>query len=209
MQKKEVQKIVEDNIDSMKAMLGLSHWDITMEYGAIPKRPSLNGLCTTDVAWVDSAKIRLSPKKLQNEEEVLDVLQHELVHCIVSSFHLGMVAAGKLVTKKEYDALLILHSRANEEVTTRLCKILNGIKPIKFRLEKKCLGCGVGAKPDNPLITLGICPDCFVGYLDLKKDIPTIKRPRGSGSGKGSAITTLPKIKPKASVRRKTHKKKA
>lgn len=169
MKRSEVKAIVESNIEPMKDMLGLSHWIIDIEYGVIQERTDCGGFCITNITWVDEALIKLNPRKLYSEYEVLDVLQHELVHCIVSSFHLVMVAAGELVTKKEYSALMVCHSRADEEVTTRMCRILNGIRPLESILKDKCISCSTHPTPDKPLISLGICPSCFEKINNLLK----------------------------------------
>ena len=174
MKKNEVCKIVESNIEAMKIMLGLDRWDIGIKYDEI----NINGLgnnfggqCCIDVASVDSATIILDPKKLDNEAEVLDALQHELVHCITSGFNIGLYAASGLVSKKEYQVLHVLNYRADEEVTTRVCKILDGIRIIQSDLTKTCIGCSTGPQPDKPLSSLAICPDCLDRWYKRKSGL--------------------------------------
>lgn len=160
MKKSEVKRIVEENIETLKKMLGLDRWDINFEYKPLSGRnKSCNGQCLTDVAWVDRALITLVPRKLYDKQDVLDVLQHELVHCIMSSHNIYMTAMAKLVSRKEYQALLVLHYRADEEATVRICKVLDGLKspqPVS-----SCSLCDKEQNLNTHLFRLALCRDCF------------------------------------------------
>lgn len=175
MKKLDVQRIVDKNIEAMKTMLGLDRWEINFEYKPISgKNKRCNGQCTTDVTWVNRALITLVPGKLDDEEEVLSVLLHELIHCITSSYHLGMVATSELTSKKEYQALLVLHYRADEEVTEWICKILDSLKP--FPVKHPCIFCNSVNSPNNVLVPFPMCSACgqrMITSLDniSKKDM--------------------------------------
>ena len=166
MKRIEVKRIVEANIDDIKAMLGLGHWEIAVEYGKVKIQGSdrFNGRCLTDVVkYANKALITLVPKKLDDEGEVLDVLRHELVHCVVSSFDICMDEVAELVTKKEYKALLVLHYQVDEEVTKRICKILDSLKP--FPAKRTCVFCGSKNSPDSVLIPIHMCCACMQGMI--------------------------------------------
>ena len=172
MKKRDVQQVVETNIEAMKTMLGLDRWEINFEYKPISgKNKRCNGQCTTDVTWVNRALITLVPGKLDDEEEVLSVLLHELIHCITSSYHLGMVATAELTSKKEYQALLVLHYRADEEVTEWICKIINSLRP--FPDKEKCSFCNIKHSPDNQLALFRVCNSCGQGMINKLDKLET------------------------------------
>lgn len=167
MKKRDVQQVVEANIEAMKTMLGLDRWEIDIKYGKTKANvlgKGFVGQCTTDVTWINEAIITLDPKMLDDKTEVLDILQHELVHCITSNFHLGMTTTAKLVSKKEYQALLVLNYRADEEVTKWICKILDSLKP--FPAQEGCLFCSSKNSPDNVLAPIYICCTCGQKMID-------------------------------------------
>lgn len=166
MKKSEVKRIVDENIGGLKKMLGLDRWWIDVEYGKVKIQGSVNfnGQCSTVVKYTNRAKITLDPGRLEDENEVLEVLQHELVHCITSSLHLGETVMGVLVTKQQYQVLTDLFYRANEEITESFCKILNGLSPVKSDIAETCIRCHSGPRPDKPLIPLSICSKCLIAW---------------------------------------------
>jgi len=172
MTEEDVKAVVNENIDKMKAMLGLDRWDIDIEYGKTEANilsSGFDGQCTTDTAWVNRALITLDPDGMDDSAEVLDVLQHELVHCITSSYNLCMGATSELVSKKEYRALLALHYRADEEVTTAICNILDSLKPLP---REHCTICRKEPTPDSGLIPFSLCRVCFEGmFPELAKEM--------------------------------------
>ncbi len=172
MKKCDVKRVVDENIEAMKTMLGLDRWDIDLEYKQRLKKKR-NGQCTTDFAWINAALITLVPGKLDDKEDVLSVLQHELVHCITSSHNLCMTATAELVSKKEYQALLVLHYRAVEEVTEWICRILDSMKALP---REHCTMCKKESTPDKGLIPFTFCWPCFERCFpkiskDMKEDL--------------------------------------
>ena len=127
MKKKDVRKIVEANIDNLKAALGLSSWRVFIDYG-----PALidgddthyNGKCNTDPAIHETALITLDPKQLDSEAEILEVLRHELAHCIAASFNTCQAVLATLLTRREYRALDVLFHIAHERVVGSIQSIL-------------------------------------------------------------------------------------
>lgn len=166
MKKCDVKRIVDENIEAMKTMLGLDRWSIDIKYGKTKTNvlgKDFIGQCHTDVAWVNEALIILDPGNFDDSAEVLDVLQHELVHCITSSYHLSMAATAELVSKKEHQALSVLNYRADEEVTEWICKIIDSLKP--FPVEKNCMFCNSVHSPDNVLVPFPMCSACGQGMI--------------------------------------------
>lgn len=161
MRKSKVKRIVDANIEGLKATLGLDSWRIKIRYGKVKIQGSddFNGQCSVAVKYLNKATITLDPGKLDDEAEVLEVLQHELVHCITSSFHLSEIITSVLVTKQQYKVLTDLFYRANEEIVEWVCRILNGIRPLESR--PTCIKCKNEPTPDKPLVPLTYCVDCF------------------------------------------------
>ncbi|KKL26701.1 hypothetical protein LCGC14_2392670 [marine sediment metagenome] len=167
MKKCDVKRIVDENVEDLKMMLGLDRWQIDIKYGKTKANvlgKDFVGQCTTNVTWINRALIILDPGKLDDEAEVLDVLLHELVHCITSSFHLGMTATAELVSKKEHQVLSVLSYRANEEVTEWICKIIDNLKP--FPVKNNCMFCNSKRSPDNILVPIHMCSACGQGMIN-------------------------------------------
>jgi hypothetical protein len=91
MDRSEVRKIVERELEPLKARLGLSHWSVTVDFDL--REPSgdfsTRGQCNFHVDY-DKATICFDPDQLDDESEVLHVLRHELFHIVVSPFSIFM-----------------------------------------------------------------------------------------------------------------------
>jgi hypothetical protein len=91
MDRSEVRKIVERELEPLKARLGLSHWSVTVDFDL--REPTGNfstrGQCNFHVDY-DKATICFDPDQLDDEAEVLHVLRHELFHIVVSPFSIFM-----------------------------------------------------------------------------------------------------------------------
>jgi hypothetical protein len=94
MDRSAVEAIVRREIEPLKERLGLAHWHTAVDLG--PIEDGAIGQCSRKIDY-DKAYIELDPGRLDDEEEILKVLRHELFHVIVSPFDLferGVANAG-------------------------------------------------------------------------------------------------------------------
>jgi len=131
MKKKDVRRIVDENIDSLKALLGLDSWTIHVEYGKVklPGRTDGNfwGKCVTDPAHFENATIVIDPKKHNAEQDVIETLIHELCHAVISCFNQIDHVIEEFVSPAEYKALSVMWYHANEQVVERICRIVTNL----------------------------------------------------------------------------------
>jgi hypothetical protein len=82
-----VKAIVEAHIDEYKEILGIAHWHVTvgLDLRDSDAKATVSGECTWYIDY-ERAAIRLDPDALDSEEEVLEVLRHELFHILLAPF---------------------------------------------------------------------------------------------------------------------------
>lgn len=81
MQKRDVEQIVNNILPSWKQAFGIEDWDIEIEYATLP------GKCfaeTTTSSRYNHALIQMDTQKFQNEDQVLDIFRHELIHVLTA-----------------------------------------------------------------------------------------------------------------------------
>jgi hypothetical protein len=85
MDRSAVKAIVEAHIDEYKEILGIAHWHITVGFDLRDPhaKATVSGECTWYIDY-ERAAIRLDPDALDSEEEVLEVLRHELMHIVIA-----------------------------------------------------------------------------------------------------------------------------
>jgi hypothetical protein len=92
----EVREIVAKYAPALMEKLGIPHWSIVFYYdlrestgdGEFAKR----GECIRQVRY-DRATIRFDPAEFSDEQEVLKILRHELIHVVLAPFDLFWHAA--------------------------------------------------------------------------------------------------------------------
>ena len=123
MDKSLVTEIVEANIDRLQKLLGLSAWVIVFEYHSVSDSDA-SGSCDCLVER-QVALIVLDPGMIEDEADVIEVLTHELIHCITSTFHTYKAAVSCLVDSgNTLDAIGVIYERAEEEIVCHFCRIL-------------------------------------------------------------------------------------
>src|SRR5262249_16537257 len=94
MDRSEVESIVELAMPTLRAQLGLEHWEIKFSYSPAPIDADgflKRGECSRLVDY-DSAYIDLNPESFEDERSLLKTLRHELFHIILSPFDLYLAA---------------------------------------------------------------------------------------------------------------------
>lgn len=127
MKRDDVKKIVDANIEGLKKMLGLSDWDVLVEYGKIPIEDGSTGRgrCIVDPALFDkTAVITLDPKLVEDKEDTLFVLSHELAHIVVSDFDICQTVLSSFLSAEENRAADILFHIAHEKAVSAIQRIL-------------------------------------------------------------------------------------
>ena len=127
-----VKKIVESNIKRLVKKLGLENWDITLKY------ESLDGddlaRCLPNIEY-RLAVIRIDPAQMDDKAHILHVMLHELIHCITCTFVTYRLAVARLIDiERGHDAVNVIYDRADEEITTAFCRILERAESEKKNL---------------------------------------------------------------------------
>lgn len=140
MDKSLVKEIVEANIKQLQKLLGLELWDIVFEYH-MTEDDNFNASCLAQIEYL-KALITINPEQMEDKAKVLQVLTHELVHCLTSTFRTYQLAVANLLdrrydTEKVYDAVNEFYNRAEEEVVCNFCRILERTSKIPLILNVK------------------------------------------------------------------------
>jgi hypothetical protein len=72
-----VEKYTPEYVKNLKVVLGLGHWTICLNYGSLPEDKSAISL--PDPLYRSTA-ILIDPEKVEDLEELQDVVRHELLH---------------------------------------------------------------------------------------------------------------------------------
>lgn len=98
MDKSEVKRIVEANIDEMMRTLGVQHWSIAVSYEQ-PENPDWAASCERHLDY-HKAIIKIAPDKADSEAGVLNSLRHELLHVVLAPFDLYREAMFQLISDR-------------------------------------------------------------------------------------------------------------
>lgn len=89
MDRSECKAIVDREVVSLKATFGLSHWTIVVQYqkvsGDIPDGFGAPGSCRRLAAY-ERATITIDPDEIEDRDNLLGVLRHELMHVVLAPF---------------------------------------------------------------------------------------------------------------------------
>jgi hypothetical protein len=99
MDQSEVKRIVDQHAEEMAGRLRIGHWKITAVYGPC-SNPEWSAECRLDASR-DMATFTFDPERLKSEAEVLDLLQHEMLHIVLAPFDLFEMTARSLVGDDE------------------------------------------------------------------------------------------------------------
>ena len=134
MKKSEVQQIVQANIEGIQKKLGLSSWNILVDYGPAMldgDDTHYSGMCNTDPSLYESALVTLDHKQFETAAEVLHTLEHELCHAIGSNFDVCQAVLKRLLSKRDYEAMDVLFHIAHERVVGSIQSILKSAEAQK------------------------------------------------------------------------------
>jgi hypothetical protein len=130
MDRSQVKKIVDENIDELLEKLGVPHWNIVISYELREDNGicRVKGRCTRAIDY-NKAHIEFDPEECEDEDDVLKTLRHELFHVVASPFDLYMQAADRC-TKKDSPEEAILNrvfDHAVEKVMINLERMFRGL----------------------------------------------------------------------------------
>lgn len=135
MKKSKVKRIVKSNIKRLQKLFDLQSWDIVFEYHSVSESDA-SGSCDCLVER-QVALIVLDPGMIEDEADVIEVLIHELIHCITSTFHTYKAAVSCLVDSgNTLDAIGVIYERAEEETVSSFCRILERMQHENLRRER-------------------------------------------------------------------------
>jgi hypothetical protein len=123
MDRSEVKRIVDAVISREMDCAGVGHFKITVAYGPV-SAPVKEGWrdqadCHRMVNY-DRARITIDPEQIENKDELLDVLRHELFHVATSPFMLFIEAVSCFVPKESWEAVEAVRMYAEEQAVINL-----------------------------------------------------------------------------------------
>jgi len=82
MKKSQMQRLAEKEIRRLKSALGLHFWDIDLVIGRCETEGAVgeNGL----LPEYERATITIDHARIENEDELLNVVRHEMIHCLLA-----------------------------------------------------------------------------------------------------------------------------
>jgi hypothetical protein len=94
MDRSQVKKVVDDNINELMDKFGIPHWNLVIDYDL--RDDHATGECTWRVDY-NSATISLDVDAFKDEAHVLKVLRHELFHILLAPYSVVQNALGPLL----------------------------------------------------------------------------------------------------------------
>lgn len=122
-----VREIVQVKVRQLRWALQLQDWKIDVEYGALSSdgdSPRTMGECYADAEY-RAARIVLDPHVLDNEEEVLDVLRHEMLHIFHAELKTYRSAVCQLLARDSFLAVDEILKLATETTVKRIEQMLD------------------------------------------------------------------------------------
>ncbi len=109
MDKSQVKRIVRENIQWMRYALQLNDWTIDIQYGPIEDRRDdaffkSHARCTVKARY-RKANIEIDPEPMEDEDEVLRALRHELMHILHAEFQTFTEQANAILSDGQRDIL--------------------------------------------------------------------------------------------------------
>ncbi len=121
MSKAEVKKIVEESIRPLRAALQLHDWQFVLVYDTSLGKD--RAACTRDCQR-HAATLTFNPAELEDEQDVLWTLLHELLHIYHAEFDLYLDSVKVPVPKQVFDAIEPSFHNACEHVVQKLERLL-------------------------------------------------------------------------------------
>jgi len=135
MDKTIAEAIIKQEFPRYQKLFHLQDWTITFKYRWIDDEDDLTfGNCVAEPGY-KTATIAINHDLLDNKEELLKVMRHEMIHILHSSFDIYRDAIEKLLGKSEFEALDTVYSYCSEEAVMFIENILD--KELKLPLEKE------------------------------------------------------------------------
>lgn len=113
---------VVDNLQPTMDALGLPHWRVSARLDALDD--PLRGHVDVAAAY-ERATITIDPARVDDDRVANDVLQHELIHCILAPFDLVISAAIEYVADDRVRAMMTsIHKYACEQAVRNVERLL-------------------------------------------------------------------------------------
>lgn len=132
MDESRVKEIVDKNIGHLKRAVQLQQWECDVRREAIGNK--VPAQCQPMPGY-RQAIIKLDSAELDDEEDLMDSLRHELLHCMISSFETYRKGVGELIDGTTFNALDVMFKRACEETVGNIERMLDhglGLTPKKM-----------------------------------------------------------------------------
>lgn len=129
MDKSQVEKIINENIQVMASQLGLANWKITFYYRALDDAKMKIRL--HEILSYKRAVITVDSECVETMEDVLNSLRHELLHIVAAPFTQAMYTVGKAI-KDEFltDVLNEVYRHHEEELIRNFEQVIDNMNQV-------------------------------------------------------------------------------
>jgi hypothetical protein len=120
MDKSEVKKWVDENIEPMMRLMGIPHWRIDVSYTSIPDTAAdiIVGMDIKTRPQYEKAYIRINYSEYESVEDLERDLKHEMMHIMHSPYELAWDLVETILTVEQAQAVGKIW-RSCEEMTVR------------------------------------------------------------------------------------------
>lgn len=182
-----VRAIVERDLAKLARACGVPHWRIRVRYEADDGDDGATGQCTRLLDY-ERAFIRLDPAKLGDEEEVVEVLRHELFHIVIAPFDLLSTFSESGLSGADLEKAERVFRHAMECSVRNLERMWFGLNEYRDNLDsakRKSSNKGEGPMAKSKTKVGGMKKVAQVPMV--KTPVPKISGPKAKGGGIGKA----------------------
>ena len=130
MDKSELKKIIDKSIAPMRNALCLNEWTVQVFYETLGKsdhmRRSQIAESRPDPKYMD-AWIKFYCEEIDDENEVLNTLRHELLHFLHADMQIMRRAVADMLTEKEFNVYTELHQHVCERIVHCIEALLDNL----------------------------------------------------------------------------------
>lgn len=130
MDKSKLRQIVQAKVEKLRWALQLQDWKLDVEYCHIGDRDddeSIVGNCTPRLGY-RCATIKLDPEHIHEDEDVIEILRHELLHLIHADLTLLMDAIEPHIQRDGFKTIQRIYWHAIEKIVGNIERMLdNGL----------------------------------------------------------------------------------
>lgn len=136
MDKSEVERIARRELPRLAEMLHVAHWTIDLSLDASRLHPSNMAECERHILY-NRATIILHPEKHLDEADVIDSIEHELLHIVLSPFDLSWNVFSESFTGIPLEHVKTVWQYSIEQTIVTLQRILRDLRARAAKADPK------------------------------------------------------------------------